>query len=265
MSVLGRQTEKVAVLAPAIKANNELARLREILEMRTKEQTEEIANIQERLEEEVKEAIKGKLRDQAMEMLREAVSDKVHERVQNQLNSKIPQELRHQVKSHRRQVLEIKTNIHNINARSFNSSLRSTTDALRPLLRPLPSAEQSPAPSGATSGSDPTPTDPAPAPTPSDSFPATLGDLWSLSADQARQLVVDYGLSSSVVASPSSTSPGKKPASSSTASGEREDDINKLMYYIGVRPFQAPTRPNISVAIPGRPTFIVSPHNGYEY
>ncbi|KAK7473054.1 hypothetical protein VKT23_001158 [Stygiomarasmius scandens] len=229
VSVLGRQTEKAAVLAPAIKVNQELAHLREILEKRTQEQADEVAKLQQRLEEELKEAISGKLKDQAMEMLKEAVSKKVHERVQTQLNSNIPSELRHQVKSHRRQVLEIKTNIHNINARSFNSSLRSTTDTLRPLLRPLPSAEQSPPHAGDISAPDATA-----APTPSDRFPSTLGELWSLSAEQAKQLVADYGLSKSTTPSPSSTNSKK---TSSTAGGEREEDINKLMHHIGV-PFK---------------------------
>ncbi|KAK7473056.1 hypothetical protein VKT23_001159 [Stygiomarasmius scandens] len=89
VSVLGRQTEKVAVLAPAIKANQELAQLREILERRTQEQADKVAKLQQRLEEEVKEAIKGKLKDQAMEMLKEAVSKKVHERVQTQVSGPV--------------------------------------------------------------------------------------------------------------------------------------------------------------------------------
>ncbi|KAK7444265.1 hypothetical protein VKT23_015275 [Stygiomarasmius scandens] len=253
VSVLGRQTEKVAVLAPAIKANQELAHLREIMEKRTQEQAEEVAKLQQRLEEEVKEAIKGKLKDRAMEMLKEAVSKKVHERVQTQLNTKIPPELRHQVKSHRRQVLEIKTNIHNINARSFNSSLRSTTDTLRPLLRPLSSAEQTTPHSSDSSDSDATI-----APTPSDKFPTTLGELWSLSASQAKQLVADYGLSKS-------TTPSTSPKSSKkTPSTAREDDINKLMYYIGVSSIQVSTGTSLGVTIPGGTTFVVTPHHGCE-
>lgn len=81
-------------------------------------------------------------------MIQDSVSTVIEERVRHELSIQISENLRPEVIGHRRHILEVKTDLHNTEARRYNASLQSPslTAPLRPLLRPLPTPEQSPMP-----------------------------------------------------------------------------------------------------------------------
>jgi len=226
----------------------------------------------DKLKAKIKEAVQEKIRSHLYEMVEASVGEKVEEKVRDELFVQIPEDLRQQIVEHRRQILEIKADLHNSEARRHNARLRrsSSTTQLRPLLRPLPTPEQSPtiivtedstfnspvsalpcirapAPTpikrstshsfkGAHSLETPVP------PTPSPRFPRDLKSLFQLGFEDAKALLREYGLSSGV-SSPNTPNPRGPPDLGTSGSSDANDDtsdeghvkdMNKFMAHIGV-------------------------------
>ncbi|RDB25317.1 hypothetical protein Hypma_007932 [Hypsizygus marmoreus] len=225
---LEKQTEKMAGLAPAMKAAEQMRDVRAKLEQQIARHDTTMREVRSLLESTVKASLIQRLKSQIYTAIRETVATEIDQRVEQELLKQIPQKLRQQGQVHQRQVLEIKTSIHNSEARHHNASLwsPSLTEPLRPLLRPLPSAAQSPAyvvrgPFPPTSSTIATPMSAfpmvptstplvaAPAlmmprgssqifelvpPTPSPLFPRDLKSLFALGPDAAKRLLQDYGI-----------------------------------------------------------------------
>ncbi|KAG5645439.1 hypothetical protein DXG03_006263 [Asterophora parasitica] len=269
---LGTQTEKLAQLAPAMKADQQ-ANFCAKLENQIVSHENTMQEVRRLLEDTIKDSLVDHLKSQVFGAIRESVA--------KELKIQIPEKLREQGKAHQREIVEVQTNLHNSDARRHNASLRSpsmTTEPLRPLLRPLPSALQSPAyvskrpwaayPSMATavpSPMTPFPGVPTPTPltlkvpalmvppgsnqvfelippTPSPLFPRDLGSLFALGPDAAKRLLQDYGLDSTASAGPSPSIEKPRAKAPLTKTGlntpedspKREEDINKFMAHIGV-------------------------------
>ncbi|KAF7362177.1 hypothetical protein MVEN_00563800 [Mycena venus] len=235
---LGEQTERVATLAPTLKAAEHVKKLRSEIAhviLQSELQALEVKNL-------LDEAVKQTLSEEIKAHIRATVASEVKDRVARQLNAQIPENLRQQIKSHKRQILEVQRSLHNSEARQHNSALgpAALTAELRPLLRPLPSAEQSPTPSSL-------PPTPAPisrqasltgqtslreiTPTPSPLFPRDLKALFALRSEEAQTLVKEYGLSEEAVPVTPIVAPGSE-------ANSREVALNKFMTHIGVVGFQ---------------------------
>jgi len=270
------QTEKFASLSLDIKAAEQLGHVRKALDDQIARQKVEVEDLGDKLRTKIKEAVQEKIRTQLYDIVRASVGEKVEEKVREELSTQIPEDLRQQIVEHRRQILEVKTDLHNSEARRYNAGLRrsSATTKLRPLLRPLPTPEQSPTiivmeDSALNSPVSALPSIRAPAstpikrstsnsfkgaysfetvvpPTPSPRFPRDLKALFQLGVEEARTLLREYGLASGV-SSPVTPRPrgipvagdGEGTSDSADANGELSDeghvqDMNKFMAHIGV-------------------------------
>ncbi|KAJ7647631.1 hypothetical protein FB45DRAFT_204767 [Roridomyces roridus] len=235
---LGTQSERVATLAPALKASQQIRKLRSEIAEQINEQEARMASVKLLLEEAVKQALSEDIKAH----IRERVGREVPERVAQQLSTQIPEHLRQQTKIHKRQIFEVQRSLHNSEARQHNSALNSTTlqTELRPLLRPLPSADQSVPPTPIPNLDD------AP-PTASPLFPRDLKALFALKPEEAQTLVTEYGLTEQAL-------PITPLPCSTEADGARERNLNKFMAHIGVSRCRAANSqlPRLRVIIPGR-------------
>ncbi|KAJ6593562.1 hypothetical protein B0H19DRAFT_1281149 [Mycena capillaripes] len=245
---LGEQTERVATLAPALKAAEHIKKLRAEIAHIIRQQELQALEVKNLLDEAVKQTLSEELKAH----IQATVAQEVKERVASQLHAQIPENLRQQIKSHKRQILEVQRSLHNSEARQHNSALgpAALTDELRPLLRPLPSAEQSP--STSRLGSMP----PTPVlvsgelgdttPTASPLFPRDLKTLFALKSEEAQTLVKEYGLGEQATA----VTPIVPQASESDS---RARNLNKFMAHIGVSRRRIPNArvPRLRVVIPG--------------
>ncbi|KAF8161239.1 hypothetical protein B0H34DRAFT_372103 [Crassisporium funariophilum] len=251
---LGSQTEQMVSLSLDIKAAEQFKRVQTTLDDQISRQKVEIEDLRGTLENKIKDAVQEKIRTQLYDMVKESITQKIEAKVRDELAIQIPEDLREQVLSHRRQILEVKTNLHNSEARRYNASLQSSSNApLRPLLRPLPTPEQSPAVALTKSTSMDSsllgspmsafPRVPAPTPikrstsnlyrgvhvletvppTPSPLFPRDLKSLFKLGAGDARALLQQYGLISAV-SSPSTERPKHR-----GLSNVNEEDITSAL------------------------------------
>lgn len=288
--------------------NLQVEQLKSRLEEQITQQKAEVEELRLTLEHRIREAVEEKIRSQLQNMIRDTIQQQIEEKVQQQvglqiisqprllssyilqLSVQIPADLRQQVILHQRQILEVKTSLHNrlenmnrllenkINldlyseARRYNALQTFPNARLRPLLRPLPTPEQSPVIliSRASSMGNSTlatpatafPHGPAPTPirrsrsglqvsetvppTPSRFFPRDLSSLFALSQEDARRLLRDYGLSSAT-ASPINENPkprglpsvDEESLSDSEKGNEGTEahaqDMNVFMKHIGVR------------------------------
>lgn len=139
------------------------------------------------------------------------MQEKVKERVRVQLIAQIPNNLRQEINSNKRQILQVKTTIHNSEARRKNSRVETkTSESLSPLLRPSLTTAQELEP-----------------PTPSPLFPKSIPKLLDLPPDALRKLAEDYDLvdSSSPVV----------PVGDTVQSAEAHQKLlNKVMDHIGI-------------------------------
>ncbi|PPQ66311.1 hypothetical protein CVT24_007308 [Panaeolus cyanescens] len=227
-SQLGNQAESMISQCHDIKAAEQLKVIQASLEKQIRKQEEDIANLRSGLQAKIKQAIEDKMKKELYALVRDKVHQQIQEKVSQELARQIPAELPEQVTSHRQQVREVKVTIHNTEARHYNATLRSEKNArLRPLLRPLPTPEQSPvimiSRSSSLDNSSKLPTPltaypraPAPTPikrtssnkfrsslepipsTPSTLFPADLKALFDLGPEDTKRLLRDYGLSSAM-------------------------------------------------------------------
>ncbi|KAJ8076844.1 hypothetical protein PM082_001267 [Marasmius tenuissimus] len=226
--LVGKQTEELAGLAPAIKASEDIKEIRERLEQQMKLYDAQIETLRRDLQERVKDDIRERLRDAAVSAMHDEIQRKVSERVGRLLLERLPGELRDQVKGHKRQILEIKTNIHNMEARRMNSCLKSSADTLYPLVPPV---------RGDISSTD-SPDDSATAvESPAQKFPDNLGKLWSLSPTDLEALLLEHGVDIM------KASPQVPPTPGLVADVPREASINLFLAHIGV-PFRLVPSPS---------------------
>ncbi|KAJ6558427.1 hypothetical protein DFH09DRAFT_1162770 [Mycena vulgaris] len=273
---LGEQSARVASLAPALKASEQvrvaklpnssqqtsckIKKLQAQIALQIHEHEMRMLNMQLQLDEAVKQTLSEELKAH----IHDTVAREVRDRVARELNAKIPENLRQQIKTHKRQILEVQRSLHNSEARQHNSALgpAALADKLRPLLRPLPSAEQSPStakpwsvpltplplPVPVPSGGDDT------APTASPLFPRDLKALFALKSEEAQTLVKEYGLGEQA--------PPITPIVAGTANepDSRERNLNKFMAHIGVSRRRVPNArlPQLHVVIPGGTEFSVT-------
>ena len=139
-----------------------------------KRQGEELESLKATMEARIKNAVAVQLKSEMTSMIREMVTEIVKEKVREevcasvfllmrrrltksfQLDARIPNDLRESSFDHQRQMLQVQTDLHNSEARRYNASLQSPSInvPLRPLLRPVPTPEQSPYPILVTSATD---------------------------------------------------------------------------------------------------------------
>ncbi|KAF7315180.1 hypothetical protein MIND_00032400 [Mycena indigotica] len=241
---LDEQTERVTTLAPALKASEQLKKLREELSRQLMEQKLRSLEVRQMLDE----AVKQSLSQQVTDHVKMVVAQKVKEKVAQELSMQIPQRLRQGIKTHKRQILEVQCSLHNSEARQHNSVLgsNSLTETLRPLLRPLPTAEQSPI----TRGPSPTATSATvidePSPTASPLFPRDLKSLFALKSEEAETLVKEYGLEHTHSPVTPLSAAGKAPI----VDDSHERNLNKFMAHIGVVGLEIHTSPNSASSFP---------------
>lgn len=230
MEGLESQSARMEQLGTDVKLHEQVKLLRSDLEDQIRRQKADLDAIQEKLQQKVKAALEEHIKTRLRATAKQLISDMVRERVNNELNQQMNIEVCEGSIHHERQITEVKTCIHNSEARRYNASLQSASldVPLRPLLRPLPSPEQSPYPSLSVASTPPSrlpsahprsadPLTPsslrhsastisagstlsrsasyqATAPTPSALFPKDLKTLFELRPDDAKTLLKEYGL-----------------------------------------------------------------------
>ncbi|KAG6837836.1 hypothetical protein H0H93_016204 [Arthromyces matolae] len=223
------QTRNLAHLAPEIQADNQVKDAQRKLQEQINRHESKMQEIHVLLKQAVCDRLLQTLKDQVYEAISDTIENHIHGRVQMEVLAKqFPERLR-QVVDHAREILQSQTIVLNSDARRHNSTLCSPsmdTEPLRPLLRPLPSALQSPSytlqrPFTTNNSVTPSPTNPNSAvprqaslssihgvvcppgsrnvfelvpPTPSPLFPRDMRSLFGLKQDTAKQLLSDYAL-----------------------------------------------------------------------
>jgi hypothetical protein len=111
--------------------NLQVQQLKFRLEEQIAQQKAEVEDLRLTLEHKIREAVEEKIRSQLQDMIRDTIQQQIEEKVQQQvglqiisqpqplslyifqLSAQIPADLRQQVISHQRQILEVKTSLHN--------------------------------------------------------------------------------------------------------------------------------------------------------
>jgi len=135
---LGEQTAQVAELKPNIDSAHQIKHMRHKIRAHEKKQEERAKELETRLMEVLKEQIYQQLRAELSKIVRDEVENQVRDEVTRQMAIHIPILLEKQNREHRRQIAEIRKNLHNSESRRANSLLKSNNlfDPLHPLLRP---------------------------------------------------------------------------------------------------------------------------------
>ncbi|KAJ3514789.1 hypothetical protein NLJ89_g2168 [Agrocybe chaxingu] len=217
---LGSQTEKMMSFSLDVHSAEQLKRLRRVLQAQIARQQAEVDVLKATLQTKIKSAVEEKIRTHVREVVQHSLKEVVAGKVQSQLEVQIPEDLRQKALLHQRQIFEVRTALHNSEARRYNALQTDRSARLRPLLRPLPTPEQSPVIAISRSSSQgnsslPTPATAfprVPAPTPikrtfsnpfrtdigpptaSTLFPQDLRALFSLGPEATRRLLREYGL-----------------------------------------------------------------------
>ncbi|KAI0072415.1 hypothetical protein K474DRAFT_1667839 [Panus rudis PR-1116 ss-1] len=147
--VLGEQTMRVAALGPAIDAKRQISSARKSMDEQFKRQEKRMLEVKTMLKDKLlDETFKGHMRDVVSEIVAEIVKREIAERVRIQLQEQIPQAMRDQVVEYQQKILEVKTSLYNSEARRHNALIQSNSldEPLKPLLRPMQSTVNSPAP-----------------------------------------------------------------------------------------------------------------------
>jgi len=135
---LGQQTAKVAELKPEIDSAHQIKHMRHKIRKHEKRQEERAEEMKNTLMDVLKQQISDQLRAELSKLVREEVENQVRDEVTRQMAIHIPILLDKQNREHRRQIAEIRKNLHNSESRRANSLLKSNNlfDPLHPLLRP---------------------------------------------------------------------------------------------------------------------------------
>lgn len=189
---LGEHTARVASLAPAMQAAHQIKQLKRQLAVQDARQEERVQNLKVLLRDVLKAQIGDHLRYHVHLIIQERVKEQVARRVAEELNKQFPPTIRDQVKRHRGQIMGVKRSVWDENARRQNALLKDhqLDEPLAPLMME----------NGGISSI----------------FPETLRDMFSTSAEDAKQLAIEYGL------------PHVEGGDS-----EREDNLNLIMHHFG--------------------------------
>ncbi|CAK5281653.1 unnamed protein product [Mycena citricolor] len=225
---LGEQSDRAVTLGTALKAREQLERLRGLFEQQLEDHQARATSIQADL----KRMVTHSLSDALKAHVRSAVEQQVKERVAHQLSIQIPEKLRQQIKTHQVQIVEVQRALRNSEARQHNSALGPSqlNAELRPLLRPL----------STTAVAD------AEAASPSPLFPTSLRSLFALQSEEAETLVKEYGLADCTVP----VTPIATEAASPSSMESRTRNLNKFMAHIGVVGFQMHALPGFISTFP---------------
>ncbi|KAF8601610.1 hypothetical protein BDV93DRAFT_524569 [Ceratobasidium sp. AG-I] len=170
---LGDQTAKVATLPSGMETNQEILAVQRHMSRQRRKQDENIEEIKKLLREVAQEQIVEHLRKTVADQVMEIIDEFVEEEVQRNLDEIIPLELQRQVDDQKRQLEDVRRNLHNSEARRANALLRSThmTDPLHKLLMQ----------NGMVSAD----------------FPEHLGELFAMDGTQAKRLLAEYDIEAS--------------------------------------------------------------------
>ncbi|KAI0918910.1 hypothetical protein AcV5_001968 [Taiwanofungus camphoratus] len=268
---LSDQTVKLAALGPAISAIHQVDIVRKQLADQQQQQEERMQGVKRLLSEELKTHLRNHLTSQMNSIVKEVVQREVENRVRQQLTVQIPESLRKEVLEYKRQILEVKTSLHNSEARRHNALIRSTAldEPLRPLLRPL-SRDSSPCSPSSTrkqGASSPKLSDTTfsshsataalhydlHSATPSPLFPRDIANMLRLEPDTVRTLMKEYGLMGSGASQSKVVNSGSQQLNSEKrdktnqllidGEGSREENVNRFMSFIGVGLQLVPSSP----------------------
>jgi len=167
---LGEQTAHVATLPNVVENAHQLAQLRQQLAAADRRHEDRIQDLKALLREVVRAKINDFLTHHLQHTIRDRISARVKERVEQRLHERIPDALRNQVDEHRKQIVDVKKNLINSEARRHNSLLTASNlqDPLKPLVR--------------TNGEV------------SELFPNTMAKLFAMSPSGVEELNKHYGL-----------------------------------------------------------------------
>ncbi|KAG6879652.1 hypothetical protein C0992_000094 [Termitomyces sp. T32_za158] len=140
---LGSQTNRLANFAPVLRIDQHIEGARMMLEQQIARHEKSIREVRHVLENAVHDSVVERLKAQIAESISDNVAKEVKRRVQQELSKQISERLeRH---GHTRKIFKAHTVLGNSEARRHNEiSPCINAERLRPLLRPLPSALQSP-------------------------------------------------------------------------------------------------------------------------
>lgn len=253
----------------AVESSDVSQQLRKIQELedevtcRHNQRDEALQRLRDQLEKHLKDEYMSELKKKAESIIDEAVKELIAQKVKEHF--KVPEIITKQAAEHSTLMQHIDTELANCEARRQNASSHLSTGSAwtgpwKPLLRPLPSAAQSPA--YVVSSSKPWSMYTAP-PTPltantisrtnsfcvtptfaSSRFPTSLDELRTLKAGEMKELLDDYEL-------------GSSPQSS--------EDMNTFMAHIGAPYFFASSQGDAAntksgKAKPALPPLIISSH-----
>ncbi|KAJ3934516.1 MAG: hypothetical protein NXY57DRAFT_993877 [Lentinula lateritia] len=217
--LLEKSTKFAVAAGPAIKAAEELKKLRHDLQEQKAQYKAQFQLLEGRLSGQLEDAIKGVLRDQALSLVKKQVREEISNSVSEELRLQIPSQLLTQNEMHTSQMLEVNTSVYNSESRARNTSIRGATNSLHQLWLP--------------SDSKPHPR-----------FPPTVRALADKSNDEIETLLQAYN-----IAMPSlrSQSTDKKPVIFT-----REEKINYFLNYIGVTLRVVPKPPTTTSSKEGK-------------
>ncbi|KAI8974017.1 hypothetical protein BD414DRAFT_539935 [Trametes punicea] len=209
-SVLGTQTILVATLGPALAAVSKLEELRAAVETHRDKKDEALRRLEAELEKAVDARVQERLRGEVDRIVAEEIERGLEARVQKALQEQITQQFKERLKTYNERILTVKIALANAEARRRNAQIRREAfgEPLRPLLRPLPaSGTETKTEDGKTAknakkaksqvkNAAPTESGGQMAGTPSEVFPRSVTAMLQLSARDAKQLRIEYGIPS---------------------------------------------------------------------
>ncbi|KAH9889541.1 hypothetical protein C8Q73DRAFT_163578 [Cubamyces lactineus] len=207
--IVANQTLTLTTLSPALGAVKKIEALEVEVKSHGDGQKAYIEKAWNEVGQKVEERIEKMLRPRVSEMVEAAIEKVIGHRVQDALEKQIQKEQKETIEKYKARILEVKILLTNAEARRSNEQCRRefSAEPLRPLLRPPgaspPDTAAAPGNTregkGAKASQKATTSDAgersAAAGTPSPLFPRHVVQLSRMSARDARQLVLDYGLS----------------------------------------------------------------------
>ncbi|KAJ3879025.1 hypothetical protein F5051DRAFT_404208 [Lentinula edodes] len=215
---LEKSTKFAVAAGPAIKAAEELKKLRHDLQEQKAQYEAQFQLLEGRLSGQLEDAIKGVLRDQALSLVKKRVREEISNSVSEELRLQIPPQLLTQNEMHTSQMLEVDTSVHNSESRARNISIRGASDSLQALWLP--------------SDSKPHPR-----------FPLTVRALADKSNDEIETLLQAYNIAMPPLRSQSTD---KQPVIT------REEKINHFLNFIGVTLRVVPKLPTTTTGKEGK-------------
>ncbi|KAI0799964.1 hypothetical protein C8Q74DRAFT_1233536 [Fomes fomentarius] len=137
--VVREQTMRVAALGPAVDATYQIRAVEEEVDEQSKRQEEKLQDMKKSLQERFKKHMREVIRPHVHQLVTDMIKREVAERVRHQLSIQIPSSLREEIRQYNWQIMQVKTSLHNSEARRHNALIRASglDEPLQALLRPL--------------------------------------------------------------------------------------------------------------------------------